>query len=62
MQLFKGSQNSGSVVMNETNAIFQFRMSAVSYISGEPVEGDLSILTIVFIPKPGTCSVHIDLL
>ena len=63
MQLFHGNQQSGLVILNETNVLFQFRMSAVSYINGEPVEGDLSIITaesFVLIPKPGTYSVHIE--
>ena len=39
-----------------TNKVYQFQMSAVGYIGGEPVEGDLSEVTaqsIVFVPKPG---------
>ena len=42
--------------MNKTEKTYQFQMSTVAYIGGEPVEGDLSQITdqtIVFIPKPG---------
>ena len=55
-QIFHGSDPGGSVRVNETNTLYQFRMSAVAVIGGEQVEGYLSEVTaqsIVLVPTPG---------
>ena len=42
--------------MNNTNVIYQFRMSAVANIEGVSVEGELSEVTaqsFTLVPKPG---------
>lgn len=56
-QVFHGSDRTGVVKVNETNAVYQFRMSAVAVIGGIKVEGDLSEATaqsFILVPKPGT--------
>ena len=55
-QVFHGSDRTGIVKVNETNAVYQFRMSAVARIGGEPVEGELSEVTaqsFIVVPTPG---------
>ena len=42
--------------LKKTALYYKFQMSTVSYIGGEPVEGDLSSVgpeSIVFVPNPG---------
>ena len=56
IQIFSASATKGCLKMNMTDMHYQFQMSTVEYIGGEPVEGRLSQITaksIVFVPKPG---------
>ena len=57
LQTFHGNDRAGCMKVNETNVIYQIRMSAVAFIGGEPIEGDLSDVipqSVVFVPKPGS--------
>ena len=58
MQLFHVNEgNSGTMEVNVTAQTYKFQMSTLSYVGGELVEGDLSLVgpeSIVFVPMPGT--------
>ena len=57
MQKFHGNVQFACMKLHETNVLHQFRMSAVAYVDGVEVEGELSEVTpqsIVFIPKLGS--------
>ena len=57
MQKFHGNVQSACMKVHETNVLHQFRMSAVAFVDGLEVEGELSEVTpqcIVLIPKAGS--------